>query len=492
MNKVFLFIVGVSILLVLCGCENSTASVPSQESAAQSKENDLTLENGVICNYSKLVDGSRGHTLYYLETDGTLYGWGKNYNYLLGLPIPEQYYSYKPIVLATDAADVVCNLFTTYILKTDGTLWVLGYYEHATDGSDYVGSWTQIAEDVKQLRSGGSGRNICGVLKQDGSLYVLGSTYAGNVSLVRSNVEIDEFVLRPADTGVDRLGGIHIEYFGNTIESQSQVNVGVRYTVGYFKDGAYWQAIENKDGSFTLQKLVDSNVAQVQNVSRFDFYIDLEENLCSAKKGTIIAEDVTSFLSGTEGSCIFVTKDHKLWEIGMTTLPVDGDYVVYEEPNFLSEGVVKIYNASDTAALTYYILKTDGTLWCWGVNGFGLLGNGTVTAEIARDNDLIPEGTPVEDVCDEITQVLNISKVRDFCYSTQVKVAVTKSGERYIWGVNPYYRAYTDSTSEKNSPHAEYSEDRSTVPTPAHVFREDFLLVPTTWTEAFEKYGYEK
>ena len=319
-------------------------------------------------------------------------------------------------------------------------------------------------------------------------MYLLGSTYDGNVSQVQSSVEIDKFVLRLVDAGVEKLGGIHIEYYGDTIESQSQVNVGLRYTAGYFKDGAYWQAVENKDGSFTLQKLVDGNIAQVQNISRFDFYIDLKGNLCSAKKGMTVKEDVISFRSGIEGSCIFVTKDHKLWEIGMTTLPVDGTYVFYEEPHLLQEDVKEIYGNSGTQ----YILKTDGTLWCWGPN-MSLLGNGTVSTEIAKNNDKVPEGTMVQDNCTEIMQVLNISNVKSFCYSYQVKVAVTESGERYIWGSNPYYRAYTDGTNSKeDAVHAEYIEDRSTVPSPTTVYKEDSLLVPTTWEEAFAKYGYEQ
>ncbi len=492
MKKFIIFALTAILLFGLLGCAGSNSNsvvTQSKTSAVQSGINDIISENGVVCNYPKLVDGARGHTLYYLETDGTLYGWGKNYNYLLGLPIPEQYYSYKPVVLATDVADVVNNMYTTYMLKKDGTLWVLGYYPHAEDGSDYASAWTEIAQDVRQICSYGSGRNISGVLKKDGSLYVLGSTYS--VSAVQPSIEIDEFILRPADTGVEKLGGIHNDFYSEDEDTWARVNVGVRFTVGYFKNGAYWQVIENGDNTFTLQKLVDGNIARIPMGGRFDYYVDLEGNLRTVKDHKIISENVTSFVALGKERCLFVTADHKLWEIGETTQPFDGNYTIYSSPHLIHEDVEKVYGASDTPFMDFYILKTDGTLWCWGGNE-SLLGNGVANGEIARGNENITEETPVKERCEEITQVLNISNVRDFCYSTQVKVAVTKNGERYIWGLNPYYRAFTAGTSEKDSPHAEYSEDRSTVPPPTQVNREDSLLVATTWEEAFAKYGYEK
>ena len=491
-KKVAAFSAVVIMLFGLFGCsEPGVSSVVSNQSLTNTAQSGAEIsepENGVICNYPKLVDGARGHTLYYLETGGTLYGWGKNYNYLLGLPIPEQYYSYKPTVLATDVADVVNNMFTTYMLKKDGTLWVLGYYPHAEDGSDYAKKWIEIAQDIKQICGYGSGKNICGVLKKDGSLYILGSTYDGNVTATKPNEEIDQFVLRPADTGVEKLGGVHHDFYGNE-EDSAKVNIGVRITVGYFKDNAYWQVVENQDGSFTLQKLVDGNIAQVPIGGRFDYYLDLDGNLRSVTDNRIISANVTTFaaLSGNEPRCLFVTSDHKLWEIGETTQPFDGNFTIYSSPCLILEDVEKVYGASDTVFMDFYILKTDETLWCWGLNN-SLLGNGTANSEIARGNENISEETPVKDRCDEITQVLNISNIRDFCYSTQVKVAVTQSGERYIWGLNPYYRAFTAGTSEKDSPHAEYYKDQSAMPQPAQVNREDSLLVATTWTEAFAKY----
>src|SRR5882757_7601777 len=67
-----------------------------------------------------------------IKTDGTLWGWGANASYQLGIgnstiqPTPVQ------ISAATNWAKIACGFKHTAAIKTDGTLWAWGdnsYYE---------------------------------------------------------------------------------------------------------------------------------------------------------------------------------------------------------------------------------------------------------------------------------------------------------------------------------------------------------------------------
>ncbi|MBK8657880.1 MAG: hypothetical protein IPN22_03125 [Bacteroidetes bacterium] len=72
-------------------------------------------------------------------------------------------------------------------------------------------------------------------------------------------------------------------------------------------------------------------------------------------------------------------------------------------------------------------IKTDGTLWAWGYNGYGQLGDGTATNRT----------TPVQ-----IGSATNWAKVECGLYHT---AALTTTGELYIWGYN-YYGQVGDGT----------------------------------------------
>lgn len=52
-------------------------------------------------------------------------------------------------------------------------------------------------------------------------------------------------------------------------------------------------------------------------------------------------------------------------------------YIRSSSPTIIADHVAKFYRSYDCGEPTMYALKTDGTLWAWGYNQYGAVGNGT-------------------------------------------------------------------------------------------------------------------
>ena len=81
-------------------------------------------------------------------------------------------------------------------------------------------------------------------------------------------------------------------------------------------------------------------------------------------------------------------------------------------------------------------LRSDGTLWAWGRNNFGQLGDGTFSTRRRA------------------VQVAGLSGVKQMAGGRQNSIAVTTGGEVYAWGENVYGQLGdgTVSTTGRNIP----------------------------------------
>ena len=110
-----------------------------------------------------------------------------------------------------------------------------------------------------------------------------------------------------------------------------------------------------------------------------------------------------------------------LWAWGLNTEGQLGDWTTTNRntPSQIGSDI----NWSFISAGDYHTvaLKSDGTLWAWGHNGHGQLGDGTITDKT----------TPTQ----ESTEATNWSAVSAFGYHT---VALKSDGTLWAWGHNGY------------------------------------------------------
>ena len=79
-------------------------------------------------------------------------------------------------------------------------------------------------------------------------------------------------------------------------------------------------------------------------------------------------------------------------------------------------------------------LKTDGTLWTWGNNGFGQLGDGSTTAT----------SSPVQ-----VGALTTWSRLTAGYYSSEV---IKTDGTLWVWGQNSSGQLGTNNTTDYSSP----------------------------------------
>jgi alpha-tubulin suppressor-like RCC1 family protein len=88
-------------------------------------------------------------------------------------------------------------------------------------------------------------------------------------------------------------------------------------------------------------------------------------------------------------------------------------------------------------------LKSDGTLWAWGYNGFGQLGDGSITPHLFPEQICMVEGA-----CSSTTDNNWVSVSAGSAHT----VALKSDGTLWAWGWNFYGQLGDGSTVEKHSP----------------------------------------
>jgi alpha-tubulin suppressor-like RCC1 family protein len=94
-------------------------------------------------------------------------------------------------------------------------------------------------------------------------------------------------------------------------------------------------------------------------------------------------------------------------------------------------GVAQTLAGGDNHTL---VLKPDGTVWAFGANGYGQLGDGTST----------PRSTPVE--------VSGLTDIVAVAAGANHSLAITSTGNLYLWGYNAYGQLGDATTTNRNAP----------------------------------------
>ncbi len=230
---------------------------------------------------------------------------------------------YTPVVVQKDVSQLICGTYNTIIIKKDGTAWATGSNEnHQIPGctEPEIHSFVKIADDVIDAAIGGTALLI---LKSDGSLY-----WSGEM--------IDSY------------------------DTQQFSNGNVIYH-GVYKQSQSWE-------------LLDTSVAKLfKGPGDYDFlYIKSDDTLwgigrnfdCKLGTGSkepvikpkLIMKDAKSVsMAGTYS--MVITNDNCLYIAGWCLFT--GDSVKYQSYTKVAEDVL--------AASTGYILKTDYSVWKFGL-----------------------------------------------------------------------------------------------------------------------------
>lgn len=180
----------------------------------------------------KDVEGGTAHTVA-IQTDGTIWGWGRNVEGQIGDGTNTQRNAPTRIGSANDWKQISCGGYQTSAIKKDGSLWVWGKNNFGQLGTnDKVNRLTPVTtylggNDWKQVSVGGG--HIAAV-KVNGTLWLWGRNTEGQLG---------------DNTGLERITPITL--FGGGTNWKS-VSSGNAHTAAIKGDGTLWLWGYNSDG----------------------------------------------------------------------------------------------------------------------------------------------------------------------------------------------------------------------------------------------------
>lgn len=391
-----------------------------------------------------------------LKSDGTVWAWGQNNFGQLGNGTTSS--SSIPVQVSniSDVAAIAAGAFYTVALKKDGTVWTWGYNATGQLGYDTLGSnHSKVPQQVSALtgiKSISAGFNHAAAVSSTGAVWTWGDNASSQLGRATSP---NSFSSIPAQ--VTGLG-----------EAQS-ISLGLNFSTVLLKDGTVWSWGYNGAGQLgngtripslsPVQVLYSSSPLQeLNNVMSIE--AGYEHTIALLSDGSLQAwgsntggqigdADVggwrlfatKSNLSGTAVSVsagrahsvagksdgtVWTWGENSQFQLGRTTPFQGSSYAPSNVPGQVIEGLVDCnmktsYRTKPMVAAGYQhsvALKSDGTVWTWGSNDYGQLGNGKYGDNVAP------------------AQVPSLCYITAIAAGTDFTIALKSDGTVWAWGDN--------------------------------------------------------
>ncbi|WP_304199449.1 T9SS type A sorting domain-containing protein [Flavobacterium alvei] len=286
----------------------------------------------------KTIAAGKDHSLG-IKNDGTLWVWGDNYYHQLGLGDNINYPSDRtlPVQLgiATNWQTIASSEKHSVSLKNDGTLWTWGnnVYGQLGDGTNVkksipvqigTATWQKIAANISNTAA----------IKSDGTLWIWGDN---NFGVLGDGTNVSKNI--PTQTG--------------TATWQS-VALGSSHTLGIKSDGTLWGWGSNAFGQLAMGTNYGPNIP------------------------TQIGTATWQSVAANNYHTIAIKSDGTLWTCGNNFNGQLGDGTTVNKNVLTQIGTASDWQSISTGAGGHALAtKTDGTLWTWGENQAGQLGDNT-------------------------------------------------------------------------------------------------------------------
>src|SRR5579884_3346311 len=294
--------------------------------------------------------GSR-HSLA-LKEDGTVWGWGSNVDGQLGDgPGLATTISFPVQVIGITAAAVAAGYGHSLAVDSDGTVWAWG-----RNGAGQLGDGTNIDRSAPERVTGlsdvraspvaiAAGLRHSLALKNDGTVWAWGDNSVGELG---------------DGTTTDRNTPVQVSGLDNVIG----IAAGASHNLAVRSDGTVWAW-----GSNDMGQLGNGDTGGYSTKP-----IQVSGGMTNARA---VAAGLVHSLAVKDDGTVWAWGDNGTGQLG------DGTTVSRTSPVQVSGGMV---HATVAAAGSYFslALKDDGTVWAWGDNLAGQLGNGCQTTHCAN------------------------------------------------------------------------------------------------------------
>jgi len=346
------------------------------------------------------ISAGDAHTVA-LKSDGNIWAWGSNSKGQLGDGSTTARTNPVPVLNLSGIVTIAAGGSHTVALRSDGSVWAWGYNAYGQLGDNStIDKHTPV--QVKGVSGNGwlsdvtavaGGVSYAVALKSDGSVWAWGYNASGQLgddSTDNSSTPVQ--VLNLSDVVAISAGGSH--------------------TVALKSNGSVWAWGYNAYGQLGDDSTDNSSTpVQVKGPGGVDWL-----------------SDVTAIAAG-EGHTVALKSNGSVWAWGYNVYGQLGDDstdnsstpVQVKGPGGVDwlSGVTAIAASDHTAAL-----KSDGSVWSWGYNVYGQLGDGTT------DNS----STPVQ--VQGVDGVGWLSDVTAIAAGWRHTVALKSNNSVWVWGSN--------------------------------------------------------
>jgi alpha-tubulin suppressor-like RCC1 family protein len=423
----------------------------------------------VACGYSHTVA---------LRDDGTLWAWGRNFNGSLGDGTTANQSRPVRIGNAADWVSVTAGSERTVAVRSDGSLWAWGRnsYGQLGDGTTIArSSPVQIGGDSDWITASAASEHTAAV-RSDGSIWTFGVNTQGQLgdgSVTNRSVPTLIGTLYRFAYFFLRCNGFTISKDDVTPSTEDHTDFGAVGVSGFSVSHTY--TITN-EGSLPLQldgaprvrvtgqhasdfSVTSQPASQLEGGEITTFTIRFDPSGGGLRQATISISNNDDFrnpftfaiqgtgkvdpfvpslawpsIAGGLEHTVAVRSDGTLWTWGGNSNGQLGDGTTTAR-----SAPVQIGDDEDWASVACgyqhtVAVRTDGTLWAWGDNAGGQLGNGT-----AQD-----QSSPVR-----IGSASNWASVACGLYHT---VAVRNDGTLWAWGQHEYVHPDVGGNGSSSSP----------------------------------------
>jgi len=346
---------------------------------------------------------------YYVRADyfrsGNLWTWGFNPAGQLGDNTAVSKSSpIQTIARGSNWKQVSCGYYHLATIKTDGTLWIWGFNNFGqlgdnTQGSGLVNSKSSPIQTITfgtNWKQAACGKYFTAGIKTDGTLWYWGNNAQGNIG---------------DNTVVHKSSPVQTIAFGN---NWKQVACGGNHTAAIKTDGTLWCCGYNTNGELG-DNTITNRSSPVQTVT---FSNSWQQISCGQNHTAAIKTDGT------------------LWCWGLNTFGRLGDNTTTSRSSPVQTVAFGTNWKQVSCGYKHTAgIKTDGTLWLWGSNSSGQLGDNTITNR----------SSPVQ----ATTFGSNWKQVSGGAdYTGSIK----SDGTLWCWGSNVYGRFGDNTNVDKSSP----------------------------------------
>lgn len=428
--------------------------------AAFGQNSEGQLGNGGVGNgpvaVSTLTDviavAAGGYHSLALKNDGTVWAWGISTNGQLGTGT---FMETTPVQVAsgvlTDVVAIGAGSFASYAVKSDGTAWAWGANASGQlgDGSGVDQAAPVAVASLTGVAAIAGGWDHAAALKSDGTVWCWGSNWSG---------QLGDWYFGGSATPIQAVG----------VSGAVAIATGSDHTLAKLSDGSMWAWGGNFNGQLAtgdawvstlnfdpLPTQLDAGVVQVSAGGYTSFALKSD--------GTISGFGYVEY--GQMGDGLYQGKPFPVQAYGLKEGGVSGAGGRFHAAIVLSDGTVGWVGQYDTQNLYIggmdpddqrYELKVltladdavsvssgdqhtlallaNGTVWAWGVNANGELGDGTNTTSM----------TPV--------QVSGLTNVISIAADASTSVAVKSDGTVWAWGSNATGQLADGTTTPSNVP----------------------------------------